>query len=133
MTHDLDARVSVTPVTPVAFHILLALATGERHGYAIMDATALSAGTVYRMIKHLVAGGRWNPPAPPPPPRGGPWPRPRRDDSRGSSDTRARCFSRGEAARARVTRSTMRRRRCIGASHEPRGRPQGRPQTARSR
>ncbi len=54
MTHDLDARVSVTPVTPVAFHILLALATGDRHGYAIMDATALSAGTVYRMIKHLV-------------------------------------------------------------------------------
>jgi len=57
MTHDLDALVSVTPVTPVAFHIMLALATGERHGYAIMDATALSAGTVYRMIKHLVAAG----------------------------------------------------------------------------
>ncbi len=57
MTHDLDALVPVTPVTPVAFHILLALATGERHGYAIMDATALSAGTVYRMIKHLVAAG----------------------------------------------------------------------------
>ncbi len=54
MTHNPDALV---PVTPVAFHIMLALATGERHGYAIMDATALNAGTVYRMIKHLVAAG----------------------------------------------------------------------------
>ncbi len=68
MTHDLDALAPVTPVTPVtpvAFHILLALATGERHGYAIMAATALSAGTVYRMIKHLVAAGLVTPAARP--------------------------------------------------------------------
>ncbi len=65
MTHDLDALVPATPVTPVAFHIMLALATGERHGYAIMDATALSAGTVYRMIKHLVAAGLVTPAARP--------------------------------------------------------------------
>jgi len=62
MTQDPDARVPVAPVTPVAFHIMLALATGERHGYAIMDATALNAGTVYRMIKHLVAAGLITPP-----------------------------------------------------------------------
>ncbi len=63
MTQDPDARVPVAPVTPVAFHIMLALATGERHGYAIMDATALNAGTVYRMIKHLVAAGLITPAA----------------------------------------------------------------------
>jgi len=34
MTQDPDALVPVAPVTPVAFHIMLALATGERHGYA---------------------------------------------------------------------------------------------------
>ncbi len=68
MTHDLDALVSVTPVTPVAFHIMLALATGERHGYAIMDATALSAGTIYRAIKRLVAAGLVAPDVRPPSP-----------------------------------------------------------------
>jgi len=57
MTPDPAARVPLTPLTPVAFHILLALAAGERHGYAIMRATDLDAGTVYRAIKRLCATG----------------------------------------------------------------------------
>ncbi len=53
------------PLTPAAFHILLALAAGEKHGYAIMqDVTALSAGQVhlgpgslYGTIKRLLTDG----------------------------------------------------------------------------
>jgi DNA-binding PadR family transcriptional regulator len=33
------------PLTPAVFHILLALADGPRHGYAIMQAVEESAGT----------------------------------------------------------------------------------------
>ena len=57
MTPTPPARVRLTPLTPVAFHILLALASGERHGYAVMRATDLDAGTVYRAIKRLCATG----------------------------------------------------------------------------
>jgi DNA-binding PadR family transcriptional regulator len=47
------------------FHILLALAEGERHGYAIMQeierrtdgAVELGPGTLYRSIKQLSVGG----------------------------------------------------------------------------
>lgn len=53
------------PLTPAAFHILLALAGGEKHGYAIMqDVTTLSDGQVhlgpgslYGTIKRLLADG----------------------------------------------------------------------------
>jgi DNA-binding PadR family transcriptional regulator len=53
------------PITSAAFHILLALAKGERHGYAIMqDVTAstdgklrLGPGTLYGTIKRLLADG----------------------------------------------------------------------------
>lgn len=52
-------------LTPAAFHILLALADGERHGYGIMQevalrtggATRLGPGTLYRSIKRLLADG----------------------------------------------------------------------------
>ena len=50
------------PLRPVEFYILLALADGERHGYAIMQsvhertggATSLHAGTLYRALSRLV-------------------------------------------------------------------------------
>ena len=53
------------PLTPAVFHILLALADGERHGYAIMrEVEALTdgkmrigPGTLYGSIKRLLAGG----------------------------------------------------------------------------
>ena len=37
------------PLTPAVFHILLALADGERHGYAIMQDVAASTGDHFRM------------------------------------------------------------------------------------
>jgi DNA-binding PadR family transcriptional regulator len=51
------------PLTPAVFHILLALADGERHGYAIMQEVAASTrgqmqmgpGTLYGTIKRMLA------------------------------------------------------------------------------
>jgi DNA-binding PadR family transcriptional regulator len=50
------------PLTPAVFHVLLALADGERHGYAIMQEVAESTGgaikmgpgTLYGTIKRLL-------------------------------------------------------------------------------
>ncbi len=50
------------PLTPAVFHVLLALADGERHGYAIMQEVAASTsgqikmgpGTLYGTIKRLL-------------------------------------------------------------------------------
>lgn len=54
-----------TPLQPAAFHILLALAAGERHGYALMGdvadlsdgAVKIGPGTLYGTIKRLLADG----------------------------------------------------------------------------
>jgi DNA-binding PadR family transcriptional regulator len=53
------------PLTPAVFHILLALADGEKHGYAIMkeieEATAgqitMGPGTLYGSIKRMLKTG----------------------------------------------------------------------------
>ena len=53
------------PLTPAVFHILLALAGGERHGYGIMQEIAratdgqmqIGPGTLYRSIKQMLAAG----------------------------------------------------------------------------
>lgn len=53
------------PLTPAAFHILLALAAGDKHGYAIMqEVEAISEGqvkmgpgTLYGTIKRLLNAG----------------------------------------------------------------------------
>jgi DNA-binding PadR family transcriptional regulator len=53
---------SFLPLTPAVFHLLLALADGERHGYAIMQEIAASTngrikmgpGTLYGTIKRLL-------------------------------------------------------------------------------
>jgi len=53
------------PLTPALFHVLLSLADGEKHGYAIIkeveertDGTVrLSTGTLYGIIKRLLADG----------------------------------------------------------------------------
>ena len=37
------------PLTPAVFHVLLALADGERHAYAIMQDVAASTGDTFRM------------------------------------------------------------------------------------
>ena len=52
-----------TPLTPAVFHVLLALADGPRHGYAIMQAVeqssglAMGPGTVYGTLERLEASG----------------------------------------------------------------------------
>ena len=53
------------PLTPAIFHILLALADGERHGYSIMrEVEAYTNGqlklgptTLYRSIRQMLAAG----------------------------------------------------------------------------
>src|SRR5262245_28500096 len=53
------------PLRPLEFHILLALADGERHGYAIRQeaarrsggAVVLEAGTLYRALRRLLEVG----------------------------------------------------------------------------
>jgi DNA-binding PadR family transcriptional regulator len=52
----------MAPLTPAVFHVLLALADGERHGYAIMQEVAentggrikMGPGTLYGTIKRLL-------------------------------------------------------------------------------
>jgi DNA-binding PadR family transcriptional regulator len=56
---EIDARL---PLPPATFHILLALADQERHGYAIIQDVAertggelrMSAGTLYRSIQRML-------------------------------------------------------------------------------
>jgi len=65
MTTERDRPESLLPLPPATFHILLALADEERHGYAILqDVEArtggelkLSAGTLYRSIARMVEQG----------------------------------------------------------------------------
>lgn len=56
---------SFLPLTPAMFHILLALADGEKHGYAILKEVSrrtdgkvrLSAGTLYGNLARLQSDG----------------------------------------------------------------------------
>jgi DNA-binding PadR family transcriptional regulator len=56
---------SLLPLTPAMFEILVALADGERHGYAIMQEVEartegrmrLGPGTLYRSIQRLMEDG----------------------------------------------------------------------------
>jgi len=56
---------SYLPLTPAVFHVLLALADGEKHGYIISKEIVrrtggevrLSAGTLYGIIKRLLDDG----------------------------------------------------------------------------
>jgi DNA-binding PadR family transcriptional regulator len=53
------------PLTPAVFHILFAVADGEKHGYQIMkqvrrdthDAVKMGTGTLYGSIKRMLADG----------------------------------------------------------------------------
>jgi DNA-binding PadR family transcriptional regulator len=65
MSSHISFEAEHLPLTPAAFYILLALADGERHGYAIAQdvarfsngAVRLGPGTLYRTIKHLLDAG----------------------------------------------------------------------------
>ena len=58
-------RAVQSPLTPATFHILLTLADGERHGYAIMREVEersgaqvrLGPGTLYGSLKRLLEDG----------------------------------------------------------------------------
>lgn len=63
MTPGNSAPNDLLPLTPAVFHILLALAGGEKHGYAIMQDVEANAeghvnmgpGTLYGSIKRMLA------------------------------------------------------------------------------
>src|SRR5580700_11320481 len=63
--HHLPDPSSLLPLPPATFHILLALAEEDRHGYAIIQDVAvrtagelkLSAGTLYRSIQRMLEQG----------------------------------------------------------------------------
>lgn len=56
---------ALLPLTPAVFHILLALADGEKHGYGIMQEVAartegamrMGPGTLYGSLKRMLADG----------------------------------------------------------------------------
>ncbi len=56
---------SSPPLTPAVFHILLALSSGERHGYGIMKQVeadsqgkiAMGPGTLYGSLKRMLDAG----------------------------------------------------------------------------
>ena len=59
-----DAK-AYLPLTPAVFHVLVALADDDRHGYAIIKAVTarsggavtLGTGTLYGIVKRLLADG----------------------------------------------------------------------------
>ena len=62
---DRDEVNTLLPLQPATFHILVALADGPRHGYAIIQDVAartngeikLSPGTLYRSIQRMLDDG----------------------------------------------------------------------------
>lgn len=65
MTFSPDEVAGLLPLPPATFHILIALADGDRHGYAIIQdiaartngAVRLSAGTLYRSVQRMLEQG----------------------------------------------------------------------------
>ena len=65
MTPLRDDIEALLPLPPATFHILIAVADQERHGYAIIQdveertdgALRMSAGTLYRSIQRMVGQG----------------------------------------------------------------------------
>jgi DNA-binding PadR family transcriptional regulator len=59
------ATSSLPPLTPAVFHILLALSSGDRHGYGIMKQVEadsrgkvrMGAGTLYGSLKRMLDAG----------------------------------------------------------------------------
>ncbi len=65
MTNTTPMPVDMLPLTPAVFNILLALADGEKHGYAIMieieettqGEVKMGPGTLYGSIKRMLGAG----------------------------------------------------------------------------
>jgi DNA-binding PadR family transcriptional regulator len=62
---DSKPEAELAPLTPAVFHILLALAGGRKHGYAIMKEVAadggsslrMGPGTLYGSLQRMTAAG----------------------------------------------------------------------------
>lgn len=114
---------ALLPLTPAVFHILLALSTGERHGYGIMQEIAattgnqmrIGPGTLYRSIKQLLSAGMIT--------ETDERPDPEMDDERRRYyrlTEHGRKVAQAEAMRlARLVRAAEARRLLPGASGEP--------------
>jgi DNA-binding PadR family transcriptional regulator len=65
MARDVRSTKELLPLTPAVFHILLALADRDRHGYSIMQevesrtegSLKLGPGTLYGSIKRMLSDG----------------------------------------------------------------------------
>jgi DNA-binding PadR family transcriptional regulator len=65
MSERRDEPADFLPLTEAAFHVLLALADGDTHGYALLDAVRqqsggtvrLGTGTLYGILSRLLADG----------------------------------------------------------------------------
>jgi len=64
MGTDRDRIDQLLPLRPVEFHILLSLASGERHGYGIIqdieargESTVPDVGTMYRALARMAESG----------------------------------------------------------------------------
>ncbi len=65
MNPDGNGNEKTAPLTPAMFHVMLALADGDKHGYAILKEVEentggevlLSTGTLYGIIKRLLGDG----------------------------------------------------------------------------
>ena len=61
----MTATTPTSPLTPAVFHILLALSSGERHGYGIMKQVeadsqgkvSMGPGTLYGSLKRMLDAG----------------------------------------------------------------------------
>lgn len=110
------------PLTHVVYHVLLALATSDRHGYGIIKHVAdrtsgrleLEAGTLYAAIKRIRDNG-WIEEAPPQP----------------GEDARRRTYRITEAGRARLEAESLRLERMVTLAREANVLPSGEPDTAR--
>ena len=98
------------PLTPVEFHILLSLADGDRHGYAILqdvsDRTGdqLRTGTLYTVIKRMLDLG-WLVEA---------------DAPRGESDERRRYYRLTADGREVLTTEALRLQSLVSLAQEKR-------------
>ena len=65
MSTDAESVAELLPLPPATFHILMAVADGDRHGYAIIQDVEertegelrMSAGTLYRSIQRMLEQG----------------------------------------------------------------------------
>jgi DNA-binding PadR family transcriptional regulator len=65
LSHTMPTTKSTPPLTPAVFHILLALSSGERHGYGIMKQVeadsqgkvTMGPGTLYGSLKRMLDAG----------------------------------------------------------------------------